>query len=921
MGQNTLSGNSKSQDSGASRVNQVVSDEVGQTLKSPVPESSAPLEQAPGKIPEGLPKQELQQITQQPKTDKVETAPATKQVPVEVRKNGRPNPYQNVPALFDLYTQVSADSPNLQRFGTQIFRNGTGNIENLPMDLPVGPDYILGPGDGLNIDVWGSVSDRLQRVVDRQGEVTLPEVGSINAAGQSLAEVQRALESLLRSRFRNVQVAVSLTRVRTVRVYVVGDVERAGAYDISSLSTPLNALYVAGGPTDRGSLRTVRHYRGQQLVQEVDLYDLLLRGVRGTMERLQPGDTILVPPAGPEVTVQGMVRRPAIYELRQERSLAEVLALAGGVLPTGTLRHVEVERVESHQKRTMLSLDLPEQADDSAADRLVQEFQLQDRDVVRIAPILPYSDKTVFLDGHVVHPGKHSYREGMTVADLIRSSSDLLPEPAVHAEVIRLVPPEYRPVVLTFSVSPREGKVDPVPLKPFDTVRIFSRYDFEDFPFVSVKGEVRNPGDHRINGELHVRDAVYLAGGLTNDALLSQAQIYRKLPDSNIQVFTVNLGEAMAGEPTANIALQPTDSLVIHANVAKINPPRVFIFGEVASPGQYPLSDGMRVSDLVRMAGGFTRGAYREQADLGRYTIKDGQRMIGEQRSVAIAKALNGDADADIVLQDGDVLSIRQVMGWNDIGAAVSVGGEVAHPGRYGILPHERLSSVLRRAGGFRDTAYPAGIILERGQVRDLAQKARQELVQRIETATMTHAQFTPGTIPKDQAEITEMMASQRQQMLARLKEAPVSGRIALNITGNIDDWAGTPADIELNAGDTIVVPKEPHFVLVTGEVYGPTAIAYTPGKTVSWYLNRAGGVTQYANKSGIFVVRASGIVIGRNSGGFWSDGVLGRKVQAGDAIIVPEKIVGPSLTWRKLIDSAQVLSSIAIAAKAVSSF
>jgi protein involved in polysaccharide export with SLBB domain len=256
----------------------------------------------------------------------------------------RLNPYAEVPSLYDLYTQDSHRPPQLARFGEDIFRNGTGNVEELPMDLPVGPDYVLGPGDGLSIELWGGIAQHLQRVVDREGRVALPEAGAIQVTGRSLGEVQQLVQSVLRGEFRDVHADVSLGRLRTLRVYVVGDVERPGAYDVSSLSTALNALYQAGGPTARGSLRILRQYRGPRLVGEIDVYDLLLHGVRSGLERLQAGDTILIPPLGAELTVEGMVRRPAVYELSHESNLTEALQLAGGVLSTGTLRHIEVER-------------------------------------------------------------------------------------------------------------------------------------------------------------------------------------------------------------------------------------------------------------------------------------------------------------------------------------------------------------------------------------------------------------------------------------------------------------------------------------------------------------------------------------------------------------------------------------------------
>ncbi len=656
----------------------------------------------------------------------------------------RPNPYAEVPSLYDLYAQVSRRSPMLGRFGEDVFRRGTGNFDELPMDLPFGPDYVLGPGDGLSIELWGGVSQHLQRVVDREGRIALPEAGAVVVNGRSLGEVQQLVQSVLRGEFRDVHADVSLARLRTVRVYVVGDVQRPGAYDVSSLSTPLNALYQAGGPTARGSLRLLRQYRGPRLIAEIDLYDLLLHGVRSSLERLQAGDTIMVPPLGAEVTVAGMVRRPAIYELRQEASLAEVLELAGGVLNTGTLRHIEVERVVAHESRSMLRLDVPENNNrennnQDAVTAVLEAFKIQDGDKIRIAPILPYSERTVYLDGHVVHPGKHAYREGMRITDLIASYADLLPEPArSHAEIIRLAPPDYAPQVIAFNLADalagtlpgKETKVGAinndaqnVTLEPFDTVRIFSRYDFEDPPLIRVSGEVRHPGEHVTNGETRLRDAVYLAGGVTRDAELADAQVFRRTPGGKLTVLSINLERALSGDAADNIALQPSDRVFIHRNVSRLDPATVKIEGEVARPGSYPLGEDMSAAGLVRLAGGLKRGAFLEAADLTRYSIQNGAQVVGDHVTVAIARALAGEPDTDVRLHDGDVLTIRQLAGWTDVGALITVRGEVMHPGDYGIREGERLSSVLERAGGLRADAYPYGAILERRQVRELQEK------------------------------------------------------------------------------------------------------------------------------------------------------------------------------------------------------
>lgn len=699
------------------------------------------------------------------------------------------------------------------------------------MDLPAGPDYVLGPGDGLNINLWGSVSQKIAAAVDRAGQVALPESGSVVVAGHTLADAEQIIAQALRAQFKSARVEVSLTRVRTVRVYVVGDVERPGAYDISSLSTPLNALYSAGGPTAQGSLRLVRHYRGQRLVREVDLYDLILSGMRLDVERMEPGDTILVPPVGTQVSVAGMVRRPAIYELRNETGLAEVLELAGGVLVSATLRQINVERIEAHQRRVSLSLSLPGAADgdQEALRKALGNFSVQDGDRVTISPILPYSERTVYLQGHVFRPGKYSYRDGMKLAEVIRSYQDLLPEPAQHAEIIRLTPPDYRPTLIEFNLSEVLGGQDAIQLEPFDTIRIFGRYE--------------------------------------------------------------------------------------------IDAPRVSIYGEVLRPGEYPLSEGMTAAALVRMAGGFKRSAVIEEAELTSYLVQNGERVRTQNGTVQIARALAGDAVLDPVLKPNDVLTVRRLSGWNDIGAAVVLNGEIGYPGTYGIAEGEKLSGLLKRAGGFRNAAYPEGAVLERVQVREFGEKSRQQLMQRIE-ASGSAARFSPMSSGQEQAALMQTMAQQQEHALAALRSQPASGRLVIKISSNIASWQDTVNDIELRAGDVLTVPKRPGFVLVSGQVYNPVALTYVPGKSAAWYLRQAGGATEIASKKDIYIIRANGSVLGRGSQvSFWGSNVLNTTLRRGDTIVVPEKFLGGSRWWKNLLDSAQLTASLAIAARVATSF
>jgi protein involved in polysaccharide export with SLBB domain len=760
-----------------------------------------------------------------PSTSRGSPLPARKPEPldadaIEVLHQNAP---YNLQALRDLYTQVPEQNAKVKRFGSDVFLTRGTATREMPIDLPIGPDYVLGPGDGLTISLWGGVSQSFSRVVDREGKVILPEAGSIVVAGLTLERAQALVQGVLSPQFKDAHVAMSVSRLRTVRVYVVGDVQRPGAYDISSLSTPLNALYAAGGPTSVGSLRIVRHYRGQVLIREVDLYDFLLHGIRADVERLEPGDTILVPAAGPQVEVSGMVKRPAVYEFKGEIKLSDALDEAGGIRVSAALPHIRVERIDADGHRSTLEVGIPEGSTLESAHTQMESFVIKDGDRVIVAPILPYSEKTLYLSGHVVRPGKLPYRDGMRLSDAIHSYQDLLPEPADHGEIIRLMPPDLRPVAIDFSVADVLAGSAPIFLQPFDTIRIRGRYE--------------------------------------------------------------------------------TDA------------PRVSVRGEVLQPGGYALTEGMTAAQLVRIAGGFKRDALLENADLASYEIKDGKQVVSLRCTVAIGQAVNSrDPNADVLLKPGDVLTVHQVSGWNDIGASVTLAGEVSYPGTYGLQEGERLSSVIRRAGGFRTTAYPDGAVLVRKQVKELEEKSRAELIRQIET-TSVGGRLGQSVSGGDDAATLQLLIQQQNQMLQRLRSQQAVGRLVIKISADIASWTNTSADIELRNGDMLTIPKRPGFILISGQVYNASAITYVPGKDAEWYLRRAGGATDLANRKEIFVIRANGLVVGRRSGEWYQDEVLSTRLNPGDVVVVPQKIVGGSVFWRNMLATAQVVSSIAFTA------
>lgn len=740
----------------------------------------------------------------------------------------RPTPY-DLQSMRDLYTQIPGGTAPLKRFGSDVFleRNASAAMlgtvgSNAQLDVPLGPDYVLGSGDTLEIEIWGGMTQSFSRVIERDGRVLLPEAGSVQVAGLSLSRAQDLIESALKPQFRDAHVAVTVPRLHSVRVYVVGDVQRPGGYDLSSLSTPLSALYAAGGPTSVGSLRVVRHMRGDKVVEEVDLYDFLLHGVRDRSVRFESGDTLQVPPAGPQVAIAGAVKRPAIYELKGgETSLNNVIDDAGGLTAAASLDHITIERIDADRQRETVTLQLKKQENPQSDGDAIKAFQVRDGDRIRIEPILAYSERAIYVEGHVARPGRFSYIDGMHLSDVLRSSRDLLPEPASHGEIVRLCPPDLHAETIEFDVPDVLIGNANVALQPFDTIRIFGRYE--------------------------------------------------------------------------------------------IDAPKATILGEVLRPGTYPLSRNMTAAQLVRMAGGFKRDALLESADLTSYGVNGGKEVIEKLSTIRIGAAVAGtDPSADSLLKPGDILSVHQITGWNDIGESITVEGQVRFPGSYGFKDGERLSAVLRRAGGFIAAAYPAGAVLVRQQVLELQQKSRDELVRQIETNSAA-ARLSPGVGGTQTSSALELIKAQQNQVLAELKSHPPTGRMVIHISADIDSWAGTSADIELRRGDVLTIPKRPGFVLVTGQVYNATALTFSPGKTAGWYLSRAGGTNSTANRKEVFIIRANGSVVGRRSGGWFEGDVLSTKLEPGDIVVVPQKIFGTSLLWRNLLTTAQLASSIAI--------
>ena len=637
----------------------------------------------------------------------------------------------------------------------------------------VGPDYVLGPGDTLRIDVWGSIEGNYLATIDRNGEIVLPKIGAINLWGQSFKQSTDTIQKQIGKYFSKFELNVTLGALRSVHIYIVGEVQSPGAYQVGSLSTVLSALSEAGGPTKSGSLRNIQLRRNGQGVAVIDLYDFILNGDSSANVRLQSGDTLFVPVIGPIVAVAGDVRRPAIYELKGGETLSETLDLAGGLIPTAYLKKVQLERVQNHQLTTVLDLDISTADDKSAA----LDMALQDHDRIKVAPIA-VTGGYVRLVGHVMRPGEYQLTSGMRLTDLILPFDNLLPEffPDM-VQVIRTSPPEYRP-----------------------------------------------------------------------------------------EILTVNLQKALTGDLTHNILLQEYDTVTLFSRRQMQDLPMVVISGAVLRPGKFRLYDNMTVKDLVALAGSVKQFAFLSEAELTRYNSVD-RGTETERILLNLEKALQEDPGQNLLLQADDHLFVRSIPD-SDEKSTVQINGEVLFPGTYAISKGEKLASLIKRAGGYTENAYLRGAFFTRESLKETQLMHTDRLIAEQEQEIYrTSSAIATGALSEEDVAASQAMLKSRQELLNKLKQAPVTGRMVIHLK-EPDNLIGTPDNIDLFNGDVLTIPFNPKTVSVLGQVYTPISMAYDPGQTIGYYLGKVGGPRDTADTGEIYVVRADGSVFSKQQAG-----------------------------------------------------
>jgi protein involved in polysaccharide export with SLBB domain len=745
-------------------------------------------------------------------------------------------------------------------FGASLFGNAPSTFA--PLDQgPVTADYLLGPGDELLIRVWGQINFNASLRIDRSGNIYLPQVGAVHVAGLPYASVQEHVRSEIARVFRNFDLTVDMGQLRSIQVFVVGQVRRPGSYTISSLSTLINALFASGGPSTQGSLRRIQLKRQGQLVSTFDLYDLLLRGDKSKDVPLLPGDVIFVPTVGPQVALTGSARHPGIYELGDANTLGQLLADAGGPTPLASTARISIERLEDNAGRAAMEVGFDEAA---------LKTTLRDGDLLRILSVVPAYQKTVTLRGNTANPGRFAWHPGMRISALIPDRASLITRNYWWQRTrLGLSGAEFEPDV----TGPIQSQPPyPVNLESFPCVMRTADDDVPDRLATETPDTPCTPYERYNPNQLpqQYRYPQQAQGQLAGSSAQQAA-------GSPAPGASSSLGNQQTGQGESSLILKAATTDV------KLVAPEI--------DWDYAVIERLDPSTLKTSLIPFNLG-----------------RLV-----------LDHDQTQDLELQSGDVVSIFSQA---DIRVPIArqtrlvhLEGEFVSAGVYSVNPGETLRQLVIRAGGISPGAYLYGSEFTRESTRVLQQQRIHEYVRSLQL------QITRGSIEQaatasssQDVQQANVAAASEQELIRRLDQVRATGRIVFDIDADASSVDVLP-EIALEDGDRFIIPPKPSTINVIGAVYDQNSFLYQQGSMLRDYLREAGGENRDADRKREFVIRADGSVISRQSrrvGNFHT-----ARVHAGDTIVVPEKTFRPG-SLRTLLAYTQIFSQLAFGAAAI---
>jgi protein involved in polysaccharide export with SLBB domain len=682
----------------------------------------------------------------------------------------------------------------LEPFGYDIFEPRVGAMQS-PASGPVPQDYVLGPGDTVRVQLFGNVNGIYEFEVSRDGVLNLPEIGPVTVAGLPFSEFRQDLHERVREMLIGTQVSVTMGQLRTIRVFVLGDVKQPGSYVVSGLATMSSALYQGGGISKIGTLRDVQLKRNGRVASRLDLYELLLNGDTSSDMRLQPGDVIFVPPIGNTVRVAGAVKRPAIYETKGKTSVAAIIRIAGGLTADAYAGGVQLERIDGDRKTVAVDL-----SDDADANLLVRSG-----DTVLVPEVLPDLQETVVLSGHVYRPGNYEWRSGMRLTDLIRSTDELKPGVDTGYVLIRRERERGQPIQAVSAnlaaALQAPASAANVKLEASDTVHVFSLalgrqrvveplveelrlQSTVDSPAmeVEISGSVRAPGRYPLEPGMRISDLIRAGGNLSEAAHAYEAELTRYSANVNaareISVVNVNLNAIREGDTSADLVLREHDYLIINRVPEWDTMWTVSLQGEVRFPGEYRVRRGETLAEVLQRAGGLTDKAFPEGAIFLRESLRKkeseqiemlARRLEADLATLSLQSAAEGGTQT---LDTGTVL-LEQLRNTEAVGRLVidldsQSGIELSDGDELLIPPHTQMVSVLGETQ--RNTSHLYDESLSRDDYINLS-----------------------GGLT--------LRADERRIYVVRASGAVVTSRRS--------KWLGRGGRVDIRPGDTIVVPLD----------------------------------------------------------------------------------------------------------------
>lgn len=784
----------------------------------------------------------------------------------------------------------SIDSSNLtlRRFGYEMFAGEPSTFAPVS-DVPVPGEYLVGPGDNIKVQLYGKENKEYDLVINREGVIQFPELGPIPVSGLTFSGLRETLSQRIKQQMIGIESNITMGELRSIRIFVAGDAYKPGSYTVSSLSTVTQALFVAGGVNEIGSLRNVQLKRNGKLVGTLDLYDLLLKGDASGDLRLQSGDVVFIPAIGGLVSVSGEVRRPAIYELKNNETMADVITMAAGLNPGAYPKSSSVERYNDKSLKTIINVDLT-----SEQGKITRA---KAGDFIRVKSASEQFESAITVVGAVVRPGKYQWFAGQRISDIFHSIwGDL----AISADldyglVVREINQYGDIEVHQFSPGKainNQDDVENITLKSRDKIVVFNFSDDIQNRFELnqlVKQRVEKIKSLNVNSPI-VSD-LFKAGfvQLDNSKLIQRTELAGVVVTDNTESEDVTVVKGVVNKMLANL-FDDTELLKLSSQMArqellypvmvKLNSQGragagiqvVGIDGQVRLPGLYPLTVGARVRDLIFAAGGLKEGAYISRAELTS-TVVDGEGSKTEHKNIDLALALQNNQDANEVLSGRDILTVMTTPDWQET-KVVEVRGEVKFPGRYNIRRGETLRDLITRVGGFTEYAAFSSSVFVRESVR------QQEQIEIKKLADQLRRDIATRGISKDGAVVNYADA---QLMLTDLENIKAVGRLVVDISAI--SLGIKQADLQLEDADVLYVPSTKQTIAVMGEVQHPATHRFKEGLTIDQYLAMSGGTRERADEGRIYIIQANGAVLIPSRSSWFSSG---EQLNPGDTVIVP---------------------------------